>query len=415
MGSRQGTRVLRIFVGLVCAVSLVAFGEGEIFAPVALGANYVYWTNQVGYSLHPGSISFLSLDPTESRGNLGTTGATLFNPTAVTLDPPSGRFYWGNHAPGGISYANLNGSGGGDLHLGVATVNFPEGVAVDPAAGRIYWATDGAGKISLALFDGGGGGDDLGTDFATVSNPVGVAVDPLASRVYWGANGDISAISFASLVTPTGDNLYTDGASISFPAYPAILAAPSGTGAPTIGGGSAPGSTLACTDGRWSAGQVSSFFYRAPESFAHQWSRNGIDVPGANASTYVPGSIGDYGCRVTGRNESGSATQLGEVPQDVFQVGAAALMPRHANANLPVMVPDPGTVTLSGNQVVPRHVVSSTLTGAGTVKLLVKPRGSKKRKLNRTGRVKVTVTVSYQPDAGAGGSQMKTIGLRKSH
>ena len=48
-----------------------------------------------------------------------------------------------------ISFANLNGSGGGDLVTTGATVSSPTGAAVDPAAGRIYWANLGAsGKIS---------------------------------------------------------------------------------------------------------------------------------------------------------------------------------------------------------------------------------------------------------------------------
>ena len=52
-----------------------------------------------------------------------------------------------------------DGTGGGDLFTGVATVNNPQGVAVDPAAGRIYWANVGGNKISFANLNGSGGGD----------------------------------------------------------------------------------------------------------------------------------------------------------------------------------------------------------------------------------------------------------------
>jgi hypothetical protein len=42
---------------------------------------------------------------------------------------------------------------------GVATVNTPTGVAVDPALGRIYWANFLANKLSFANLNGSGGGD----------------------------------------------------------------------------------------------------------------------------------------------------------------------------------------------------------------------------------------------------------------
>lgn len=69
----------------------------------------------------------------------------------------------------------------------------PQGVAV--SAGVIYWANHSlnSGKVSFALLDGGGGGD-LGAGFATVSDPVGVAVDHLASRVYWAGGSQTKTI-----------------------------------------------------------------------------------------------------------------------------------------------------------------------------------------------------------------------------
>ena len=42
-----------------------------------------------------------------------------------------------------ISFANLDGSGGGDLDTTGATVNNPHGLALDPVDNTIYWANVG--------------------------------------------------------------------------------------------------------------------------------------------------------------------------------------------------------------------------------------------------------------------------------
>ena len=67
-------------------------------------------------------------------------------PAAIGAD----RAYWAN-GNDTVSYANLDGSGGGGLlNLSGATPDGPRGVAVDPAAGRIYWANQGNDTISYA-------------------------------------------------------------------------------------------------------------------------------------------------------------------------------------------------------------------------------------------------------------------------
>ena len=148
------------------------------------GAGRIYWANDGTYT-----ISFANLDGS-GGGDLTTTGATVSAPGGVTVDPAAprgGRIYWANSGVGKISLANLDGSGGGDLNTSGATVNQPFGVAVDPGApggGRIYWANVGgsnlaAGRLSFANLDGSGGGD-LNTSGATVIQPLGVAVDPAA-------------------------------------------------------------------------------------------------------------------------------------------------------------------------------------------------------------------------------------------
>jgi DNA-binding beta-propeller fold protein YncE len=184
-------------------------------ACVARAADRVYWTNYNGFK-----ISFANLDASDA-GDLATSGATVYGPDGVALDPAAGRIYWANVGAGAnkISFANLNGSGGGDLAITGATVSTPIGVAVDPAAGRIYWSNF-VDKLSFANLDGSGGGD-LTTTGATVSDPQGVVLDPAAGRIYW-ANAAGNKLSFAKLDSSGGGDLTTTGATVNQPAGVAL-------------------------------------------------------------------------------------------------------------------------------------------------------------------------------------------------
>jgi hypothetical protein len=93
------------------------------------------------------------------------------------------------------------------------------------------------------------------------------------------------------------------------PNFVALLKAPSGAGAPTITGGAAPGSVLACSQGAWAPDLLGSFLYRAPQSFAYQWSLDGADIAGATASSHTASATGEYRCRVTASNQAGGSSQ----------------------------------------------------------------------------------------------------------
>ena len=180
------------------------------FASPARGADRIYWANSPSTPADH-SISFAKLDGT-GGGNVTTTGATLDGPYGVGLDPAAGRVYWVNTNANRISFARLDGSGGGgDLNTSGATINGPRGVAVDHLGGRIYWANYDGSKISFANLDGSGGGD-INTGSATVNAPIGVAVDRTGGRIYW-ANSSGAAISFADLDGSGGGDINTNGAS----------------------------------------------------------------------------------------------------------------------------------------------------------------------------------------------------------
>jgi hypothetical protein len=218
-------------------------------------AGRAYWSNSAGGGAGTQGISFANLDGS-GGADLNTGTATLGNPTGVALDPAAGRIYWLDVSANVISFANLDGSGGGELNTGAATVNNPIGIALDPASRRIYWSNaafgGGTQGISFANLDGSGG-DDLNTAGATLANPFGVALDLAAGRIYWtnpGVGGGAQGISFAALDGSGGNDLPTPGAAQSGPVGAAVDPAAGRIYWANVGvGGGAQGISFAALDG----------------------------------------------------------------------------------------------------------------------------------------------------------------------
>jgi DNA-binding beta-propeller fold protein YncE len=395
--------------------NLVTTGA-TVFGPVGVaidpGAGRIYWANQLG-----GKISFANLDGS-GGGDINTTGATIGQPHGVAIDRAADRIYWANYSAGKISFANLDGSGGGDINTAGATVTQPNGVAIDAAAGRIYWANRAAG-ISYANVNGSGGGGNLATTGATVDGPYGLSLDPTAGRVYWG-NYNANRLSYADLAGGGGGNLSTSGASPNGTVFPIVLRTPSGTGAPAISGSSMVGSTLSCSQGSWAADLLGAFLYRAPQTFAYQWNRDGTSIGGATTSSYAAAAAGQYSCTVSASNRAGTVSQTSAPfavseraappppPSNSFSFGKVKVNKKKGTAKLIVKVPGPGKLVLSGKMVVKQSV---TFEKAGNVKLLIKPKGGPKKKLANVGRAKVKVNVAYTPAGGSKRTKSKTIQL----
>lgn len=274
--------------------------QGAVIDPVA---RRIYWPN-----LH--SISYANLDG--SGGDiLDTTGATTFGAEGVSVDHATGRIYWANIVTNEISYANLDGSGGGGaLSTSGASVSGPDGVAIDPVTARIYWSNNsGAFPISYANLDGSGGGGNLNVAGGTTEHTRGVAIDPAARRIYWAEEESPGSISYADLGGAGGAVLPTAGGSSQYSRFPILQGAPGAIGAPSLSGDAIIGGTLTCSRGSWAADQPESLLYRAPSAFSYQWLHDGADVPGATASSYVPTAPGAYACRVAAVNAAGTTTQ----------------------------------------------------------------------------------------------------------
>jgi hypothetical protein len=451
-------------------------------------AGRIYWVNNGATD----SISYANLDGSGAGNDLNTAGATLVNPIGVAIDPAAGRIYWANgNATNPISYARLDGTGGDNLNVTGAAPGAATGVAVDPPTGRIYWGTDNStdDAISYANLDGSGGGtvysflgmtaidgpyglaagpdEGAGARYVywanttpdninvaclcggfsdeaqtSVNHPRGLALDPETQRLYFVASGG-SAFLFRNLYSAPGDlgAIATTGATMSGANFPALLKGAVGAGVPAISGGALTGSALSCSTGSWAADQDGAFFFREPSSFAYQWSRDGADIPGATSSSVVADAPGEYRCRVTAQNAAGSAQQTSaphkvdaspasseptggppagtaspppnvSVPSNAFAFGKVRLDRKKGTARLPVAVPGAGTVGLAGRGVA--RVRPARTTGRSTVLLPVKATASARRKLNRTGAVKLRVTVTYAPTGGTARSKSITVKLRKT-
>jgi hypothetical protein len=104
---------------------------------------------------------------------------------------------------------------------------------------------------------------------------------------------------------------------------------------------------------------------------------------------------------------------------NAFTLGKVQRNRRRGTARLTVIVPGPGTLTLTGSGVVGQAASATSgtsttsVTGAGSVVLQLRARGKTRSRLNRTGRARIGLTVIFAPLGGTPAQQGTTIKLRK--
>jgi sugar lactone lactonase YvrE len=382
-------------------------------------AGKLYWMNY-----NANKISWAALDGT-GGGDLNTTGAPMSLPRGVAVYPAAGRIYWANSGVDSIAYANLDGSGGGgEIPLPAGDLEGPDAVAIDAASATIYWTNSANGTIGHASLDGLGAGL-LSTAPVVVGSPTGVAIDAEAGRLYWADEGS-GGIFSAALGGGDARRLDTGTAQVSKPSYPFLFKAPqpAGFAAPPALALVKQGATLTCAQGSWKADLPESLLFRAPQSFAYSWTLNGVPLAGATSPTLTATAAeGTYSCQVTATNGAGSTTAGGGswgVPAEepgphrpLLQILKLKRAPKQGTATVFLTVSGPGAATLTGKQVVRRTVVSS---GAGVVKVKVATKGKARKKLVRTGKVKVAIKLGFRATEGAKVFISRAITLsRKRH
>jgi hypothetical protein len=102
-------------------------------------------------------------------------------------------------------------------------------------------------------------------------------------------------------------------------------------------------------------------------------------------------------------------------PTSTFTLGAITHNKKTGTATVAVKVPNPGELTGSGRsvRVANAAVTSKQVRAPGTVRLLIKARGKKKRKLNSTGKVKVRPEITYIPTGGGVNTHSMKVRLIK--
>jgi DNA-binding beta-propeller fold protein YncE len=322
-GMAYDTLTNRLFVASegtsdqILAISLDGSGAAPFTAPgapinepegvaVDPATRTIYWLNTGG----GGSVAWAKLDGS-AGGTLDTTGAALNLPCCrLAIDPVGGRAYWPNNG-GTIGFTSLdNSGGGGSLNLTGSTVTpGGEGLAVDSAAGRLYFL--GGNEIGYANLNGSGGGN-VALGGGVINLPWGLGFDPSIGRLYWGneSNGTNreNAIGFTGLSSP-GGGISIATAPVASPQDPVIIKSPTGTEAPAVTRSAKSRSSLSCSTGGWAGDFAGSFVYQAPRTFAYQWTRNGAAITGATAASFEAKSAGKYACAVTATNQAGSASQ----------------------------------------------------------------------------------------------------------
>jgi DNA-binding beta-propeller fold protein YncE len=193
LGSRHR---LTWLVGAIALVSCVLLGV----TARAHASETIYWDN---YDAEPVTIGFANIDGT-GGGQLSTSAAEVGEPEGLAYDPVNGRIYIADYEKSRIDWVAVDGSGSGVLDTGSAVVKSPDGIAVDPTTQTVYWANDVlVGSIGYASANGGSGGV-LNTTGATAVDPYKVALDTVNGRVYWAGK---DAIYYANLDNSGGGTL----------------------------------------------------------------------------------------------------------------------------------------------------------------------------------------------------------------
>ena len=128
----------------------------------------IYWANGPNNTIYSAN-----LDNTGGGEQLNTGSASIAYPNGIAIDVRTDKLYWANSDNAHpIAWALTDNSGtAANLDTTGAPAAGAYGVALDPAGGKAYWINPGNNSISFANLDGSGGGGQLGTAGTTLDNP----------------------------------------------------------------------------------------------------------------------------------------------------------------------------------------------------------------------------------------------------
>jgi hypothetical protein len=176
------------------------------------------------------------------------------------------------------------------------------------------------------------------------------------------------------------------------------------------------------------------YFFPGPGPPIHVGDAVGIDTSATWAHSAFPGNCGNGAFYVTlhpvpadgGSPQTFDANSNCELlvnavvqPSSTVKFGPLKGNFKAGKFFLTVEVPGPGELSLSGRGVAKQAsgsgtaVASRTVTVAGAVKLPIKPKGRAKRTLERTGRAKVRLQITFSPVGGEPATTQHKVKLKR--
>jgi virginiamycin B lyase len=344
---------------------------------VAVDSSHIYWGNA-----H--SIGRAGLDGTGVNQNFVAVSGPGEEVTGIAVNGAS--LFWSS-VGNKIGHANLDGS---SPKLNFISTSTPCGVALD--SGHIYWVSDALGSsyIGRAALNG----SSVEGEFVTIPGaspfPCGVAVN--SANIYWadwgfgggteigradikGKSPDASLIGEAS--APWG--IVVDASHLFW--------ANSGTG--TIG--------RANTD----ATGVNQSFVVTGGGEIHGVAVDGLVPPPAPAPAPAPGGGG-------GGGGGGPSTAP---PSNEIKFGKLKLNRTKGTATLAIAVKSPGALTFHGKGI---RQGKQAVSSSDSATLALKPVGAAKKSLKRTGKLKLTIRVTFTPAGGTPRTTSETVSLKET-
>lgn len=347
---------------------------------VAVGAGHIYWTNGTG------TIGRANLEGGEVEEGF------LPAPDAVGIAVDARHLYWTNNSTGAIERATLEGS---DVEPDFITgAHSPQSIALD--ADHVYWASFSTGTIGRADLDG----TDVEQEFITGAvGPLGLAVDSLPHATSTALSCAPSPLRLPASTTCTVTLTDTG----PFPSAPGPIS-PTGTVALSSSAGGAFHPAASCVLEPEAAGRSVCAVTFAP-------SQAGIASLSASYGG-DPAHAGSSDRRALTVEPAAPAPAAGgnaSPPSDAFSVGRARLNRRTGTASIPVTVPDPGGLLLTG-----RGIGRSAVTapGPGTLRLALIPTRKERLRLRKAGHARVRFTIAFTPAGGEPASKAGRVTLR---
>lgn len=143
-----------------------------------------------------------------------------------------------------------------------------------------------------------------------------------------------------------------------------------------------------------------------------------VSSPGSTRLSWLPLlADGDPGRAPSSINSQELALNAEIEPTSSFTLGPVTRNKERGTATLSATTPNPGELTGSGKGVkvvrAAGAVTSKAVIAPGTVNLTIRAKGKKKRKLNKTGKVRVRPKITFTPTGGNPRTESKKLKLKK--